>query len=255
MNLIGHYTCAAVPSAAVRVGSVLPDLVALYRRKVRPLALARQWREAAGGARDDAFAGLLAGVDFHHAVDVRFHRAPLFESTAGALQEALLDASRTPGLKRFLPAHVLSELYLDHLLLRRDPGLADAFYRDVDGARALLTKFVARHPQADGPSFGAFLERIVDGRFVDAYRSHEGILERMNRILVRFGQRPLEEVEQEAVAAWFASAVGETEQALQAFLHAMHGLAPAAAAGADAPHWRAAAADRWADGRLSPQFA
>ena len=255
MNLIGHYTCAAVPSAAVRVGAVLPDLASLYRRKVRALNLARQWREDPAAREEEEWAALLAGVDFHHAVDVRFHRHRLFERASGALQAALLEASHTPGLKRFLPAHVLSELYLDHLLLRRDPGLADAFYRDLDGARHLLTTFVARHPHAERGSFHAFLDRIVDGRFVDAYDRYDGILERMHRILVRFGQRPLEAAEERAVAAWFAQAAGETEQALEAFLRAMHRLAPQQAAGAEALDWRAAAATRWADGRLSPQFA
>jgi hypothetical protein len=253
MNLIGHYTCAAVPSPEVRVGAVLPDLAALYHRKVRPLALARDWQ--AQSARPPGMEALLAGVDFHHAVDVRFHRAPLFLRTADGIQQALLGASRTPGLKRFLPAHVLCELYLDHLLLERDPGLADAFYRDVAGAQALMGAFVERHPLADRAGFRAFLERIVDDRFVDAYRSHEGILRRMQRILARFGQRPLEPAEQAAVAGFFTREAQETEQALASFLPEMHRLAPQDALAACAVDWRQAAARNWAAGRLSLQFA
>jgi hypothetical protein len=253
MNLIGHYTCAAVPSPEVRAGAVLPDLVALHERRVRPLALARAWE--ARGEPAPAMAALLAGVAFHQAVDVRFHRAPLFRETAGAIQAALLGASRAPGLKRFLPAHVLCELYLDHLLLRRDPGLAAAFYRDVEGAQGLLADFVAPHPRARPGAFAAFLEHILAVRFVDAYRSHEGIFARMNRILLRFGQRPLEPAEQAAVAAFFTGAEAPTEAALEGFLTDMHQLAPQDVLAPSAADWRAGAARQWAHGRLSVQFA
>jgi len=253
MNLIGHYTCAAVPSPEVRAGAVLPDLAALYRRKVRPLALVRAWSDRA--AQVPGMEALLAGVDFHHRVDARFHRAPVFRRSADAIQAVLLEASRRPGLKRFLPAHVLCELFLDHLLLRRDPGLADAFYRDVEGAVPLLSRFVAAHPEAERGAFETFLARIVEGRFADAYLSNAGIFERMNRILVRFGQRPLEPVEQEAVAAWFERAADETEAELERFLQDMHYLAPQEVLDASAADWRAVAARHWADGRLSVQFA
>jgi len=224
MNLIGHYTCAAVPSPEVRAGAVLPDLVALYHRRVRPLALAKDWQARADGPA--GMADLLAGVAFHHEVDVHFHRAPLFRDTAAGIQAALLDASRAPGLKRFLPAHVLCELYLDHLLLRRDPGLGPAFYRDVAALTPLLAAFVSPHPRAEPAGFAAFLERLVADRFVAAYHTHAGILGRMDRILTRFGQRRLEAAEQQAVAAYFSRAEADAERAQGDFLQAMQALAP-----------------------------
>ena len=252
MNLIGHFTCAAVPSPEVRAGSVLPDLVALYRRAVRPRALLRAWEQAEPAPE---MAGLCAGVAFHHTVDARFHASPLFRFGADGIQAALLGASRAPGLKRFLPAHVLCELYLDHLLLLRDPGLADALYRDLEGALERIATFVARHPAADAASFRMFLERFVAGRFLAAYRTHAGVLERMNLMLPRFGQRTLGTAEQAAVAAWFREAADETERRLEPFLQEMHGLAPQDALGPSAADWRAAAAQQWAAGRLSLQFA
>lgn len=225
MNLIGHYTCAAMPAPEVRVGAVLPDLVALYRRKVRPLVLARTWgeREAEWPA---GMGPLLAGVAFHQTVDVHFHRAPVFRTSAEAIQSALLGASRTPGLKRFLPAHVLTELFLDHLLLQRDPDLAEAFYRDLADAAALMETFVARHPLADRTAFRAFLDHIVNGRFVDAYASPGGLLRRMERILLHMGQRALEPAEQEAVVAYWQGAAEETLARLDRFVQAMRLLVP-----------------------------
>jgi hypothetical protein len=253
MNLIGHYACAAVPSPEVRVGSVLPDLASLYRRKVRALAVARQLRQAPpGGPEQEA---LLAGVEFHHAVDADFHRAPLFLRGAGAIQATLLEASRAPGLKRFLPAHVLCELYLDHLLLRREPALAEGFYRDIRDTQALLTAFMARHPLADAASFNAFLTGLVDGRFVDGYLSIEGILGRMQRMLVRLGQRPLLACEQEAVTAWFVQAAPETERALTAFVEEAQRGVPRPASVSGAPAWRAEPPHATGVAALSPAVA
>lgn len=255
MNVIGHYTCAAVPSAEVRAGSVLPDLVSLYERKVRPLALLRTWDERGGASAPPGMADLMAGVAFHHAVDARFHAAPVFRESADSIQAALLGASRTPGLKRFLPAHVLTELFLDHLLLRRDPGLASAFYRDLAGAAGVMEAFVAPHPLVEVAGFRAFLGRIVSGRFVDAYASPAGLFQRMNRILLRFGQRELEPAEEDAVAAYWREAADETEARLERFLQAMQAVAPRPVSADSVPEGRTGSAGYWTAGGVPVQLA
>ncbi len=221
MNLIGHYACALPCPSSQRLGAVLPDLLGMYRRKLRPHQVAAAWD--AGGASPAGVAGLLAGMRFHHAVDASFHHAhaALFRDTAAALQAQLLAASRTPGLKRFLPAHVLAELYFDHLLMQRDPGLSGRFHRELGEGRALLSLFVGRHPRADGVAFRAFLERVLAERFVQDYRTYTGILYRMNRILSRFGQRSLEPAEEGAVADWFQEHAETVSTRLHAFVAAM----------------------------------
>lgn len=258
MNLVGHYACASVPSAEVRLGAVVPDLASIHRRKVRALPLAKAWREDGAAARVPGMEALLEGVDFHHTVDRHFHRAPLFRELERAIQEALLGASREPGLKRFLPAHVLAELFLDHLLLRGRPALGPAFYRDVTQGSELLTAFVDRHPMGDRAAFGGFLDHVVEGRFLAAYLDDGGILARMNRILVRFGQRALGAAEQAAVTRCFAEQRPLAEHRLAAFVEAMRALAPQ---GADAsPAAQRTAAHRagshgWAAAAVSPQTA
>ncbi len=226
MNLIAHYACAAASPPEVRLGSALPDLVGLYRRKVRPLALLRHWEQEPSVS--PPLRKVAAGVRFHHRVDARFHKEPLFTETAAALQQVLRGASMAPGLKRFLPAHVLCELYLDHLLLRQHPTLADGFYRDLTRGLPVACAFVAPHPQADAASLQAFLEHIVAERFVDAYESVEGLLRRMNRILARYRQRPLGAAEQQAVTDYFAAERTHLAQRLEGFLRLVAPWAPAA---------------------------
>lgn len=204
MNLIGHLACTGDAPPAVRVGALLPDLLSLYRRKARPRPLQEHWeREGAGlpGA-----AGVLAGMDFHHHVDRLFHRAPLFEECAAEVQAALRAASDSPGLKRFLPGHVLAELYMDHLLLADAPAWSEVFYGTLESQRrALLVPFVSAHPLVHGRTFSEFLGLLVDGRFLDDYQDMPGIFGRMDRILLRFGQRALEPAERQAVAEALAA--------------------------------------------------
>jgi hypothetical protein len=67
----------------------------------------------------------------------------------------------------------------------------------------LLSPFVAAHPLVDADSFVGFIARLSSGRFLDEYGSHEGLLRRMDRVLIRFGQRPLEPAEHAAVIEVF----------------------------------------------------
>jgi hypothetical protein len=219
MNLIGHLACAGDASAAVRVGALLPDLLSLYRRKARPQPLVAHWNEH-GAALAGADA-VVAGIGFHHHVDREFHHAPVFEETAAAVQAAMKAASDAPGLKRFLPAHVLTELFLDHLLLQDHPEWEREFYTALESQRRpVLVPFVSAHPLVHGRTFSEFLDRIIDGRFIADYHHMEGIFDRMDRILVRFGQRSLETAEQDAVADVFTTRAGTVRVQLHAFIAA-----------------------------------
>jgi hypothetical protein len=239
MNLLGHFVCARNLRAEVQAGSALGDLLPLYRRRVRPLALAEYWAREAGGRQD--LSAVEQGVRFHLLVDSRFHRDPLFTSLSGGIQGALREASGTPGLKRFFPAHILSEMFLDHLLIESDGAALPAFYELFDGRiRGLLAEFAAAHADADGESFRAFLARFVSNRFLDGYRDLDGIFVRMQRMLTRFGQRELEPSEIDAVRNVFTIEREFTQKALLQFVASMRH--------ADRGHFRGMDADTAPDG-------
>ena len=219
MNLIGHYVCASHTPLDVRLGSVLPDLVSIYRRKVRVRWLTRHWEDSNGTA--NAHEGLLAGISFHHRVDSHFHQASFFKFASGGIHEALLAASATPGLKRFLPAHVLSELFFDHLLIALEPDLPGRFNADLSRGGAALAAFVGVHPLAEEASFRKFLQRLEAFRVVEDYRELEGIIFRMNRILVQLSQRPLESGEERAVTGFLTENAVSLEAQLTAFVASM----------------------------------
>ncbi len=147
---------------------------------------------------------LLSGIRFHRYVDVEFHHGALFRGCSGGLLAALKGASDTGGLKRFFPAHVLTELFFDRELMQHFPGLAADFNRLLEGEPLALTKtFASRHPELGAGELHEFLSRLADNGFVEEFRSADGIFRRMNRMLGRYGQRSLEGAEQDAVTEFF----------------------------------------------------
>lgn len=223
MNLIGHFASAQIGSDAFRLGAVLPDLMGLHHRK------ARAWRlnETQGSAPQNSVTrDILAGVAFHYAVDQHFHRAGLFSQSASRLIEVLKKASAAPGLKRFFPAHILSELFFDHLLIQADPTLTGSLKKALGSeAGSSLAQVAAWHPVVERARFEEFLDIIRTGGFMDDYEQIDGILRRMNRILRRFRQRPFEAAEEEALQGYFARWTGQTRAPLHSFMKEMETLA------------------------------
>lgn len=223
MNLIGHLACAERLSPDAGLGAILPDLLSLYDRGVRPLRLLD------AGYDGDAAAGLRDGLRFHFHVDSHFHRSALFRDGCRAIREPLAAASETPGLKRFAVAHVLTELFLDHLLIVEDPRWLAAFYESLERyADGPLEALVAGHPGLEWRGFSAFLERLVALRFADEYREREGLLDRMDRILARLRQRRLEGRERDALLEGLDGYAARAREQLGAFVSDMRAWVPPA---------------------------
>jgi hypothetical protein len=237
MNLLSHFACAARLEPAVQLGAVLPDLLGLFRRRPRLNAVAGLWER--DPERPAGVEAVLAGIRFHHHVDVRFHHAPLFHQEAKGLRMAMSEASDAPGLKRFFAAHLLLELFYDHLLLEAAPDTSAAFYRVLDEGRAgLLPAFVLRHPEMSREPLLAFLDRIMADRFVEDYRSLAGVFYRTERMLLRHRQRTLDEAERAAVTLYFKKHAARLRGELLLFVESMqqwNEAAPRAGLPGDAP--------------------
>lgn len=220
MNLIGHLACAQDRAPAFQLGSILPDLLGMMARRPRASHLVKFWQ--ARGEMPPHVEAIIAGIAFHHWVDARFHGAPLFRDNARTLREALQAASQEPGMKRFFAAHVLLELYLDRILLREYPGLAEEFNNLLaEGQGGMLWTFAAAHPDVDGAALEKFTGRLYRGRFAEGYLSDEGIHYRVNHILQRLGQRNLNEPESSAVVSYFGAHAAPLRSALLEFIRAM----------------------------------
>lgn len=228
MNLIGHLACAERLPPDARLGAILPDLLSLYDRGVRPIRLLQ-------GSGGGAVARVLRdGVRFHYHVDSHFHRSPLFRDGSRVLRERLAAAGGAPGLKRFAAAHVLFELFLDHLLVAEDAGHLAAFYGALERrGEGALEALLAGLPALDWGAFSGFIGRLAALRFADGYLKREGLLDRTERILARLGQRRLEGRERDALLEAMESQAATARRRLDAFLLEMQAWRPPAAE--DAP--------------------
>lgn len=216
MNLIGHLACAAELPQAVQLGSVLPDLLPLYDRRLRVPALMK--RMGPRFAADIDTEDVVRGVRFHLHVDSRFHRHPLFTDGYQGIKAALNSASQKPGLRRMLPAHVLHEMHLDHLLLQDDSQIAERFYRLIDHNREAILCICGLHPAVESQGVAAFLDRVVNDRFVDDYEHLDGLFYRMGRILSRYRQRPLEREEEHSIRDYMHAEERRIRPKLHAFI-------------------------------------
>ncbi len=219
MNLLSHYLCSEPFAPAVRMGSILPDLLRLFARRPRPRALLAWWEDRAGisaGIRQ-----MIEGVRFHQYVDSHFHRSELFLESSRELRVAMERAGSRGGLKRFFAAHLLTELYLDHLLLNADPDLSTGFYRLLEQERDGLATFVGEHPEVERGAFEMFLERILRDRFVNDYQNMQGVFYRTNRMLARMKQRTMDEPETEAVTLYLGEKKQQLEKGLLQFVQTM----------------------------------
>jgi hypothetical protein len=224
MNLIGHMVCAEYLGPDGRLGAMIPDLLSLFDRKLRPMKLLRS---AVNGEREPGSLG--AGVRFHFYVDSAFHRSDLFRESADLIREGLLAASQTPGLKRFAVAHVLTELFLDHLLiLEKSTRLIDFYSALARGRSEASRVYLLRLPGIDWSGFSAFLGHLEEIRFADGYADRRHLLDRMDRILLRLRQRRLEAAERKAALAALDRHAGRATDQLVAFIAEMRHWDPAA---------------------------
>ena len=226
MNLLAHYHLAGRGRPGHRLGAVLPDLLGMFSRKARPRQFMafHQERLDQGDATPTIYSEVLAGMAHHHAVDVVFHHHPVFTETQAAIQQTLVETSQAPGLKRFLPAHVLCELYLDHLLVHDHPTLPERFLADLSAGQQDVTEMAMQALPPCRNGFADFLRRVIRDRFVEDYQHLDGLFPRLQRILVRCRQRMLTADEITALKGCLT----REKPAIQAALNAFMATAPQA---------------------------
>jgi len=156
VNFVAHAVVAHRERAdpAFAFGAMVPDLSRLTRRA--PLEPAR-----------DAHV-VTAGVAAHHRADAAFHDHPTFK----AWMATLVDNMPEPDRGARAAAHVAVELLIDGVLLER--GAAGAYDDALTWGGGAL----------DGP-WGELITRMQVGDLVTAYRSPDGIAERVAGILQR----------------------------------------------------------------------
>ena len=185
MNYLTHfYLNQANPDSEFHFGVALPDLLSVHNRQLR-----FQSDKARFFAAQSGRPALWDGIQNHLSVDRDFHISPIFKELQAEVHSELMRRIPKVPYRLFFVAHILIEITFDHLLLARNPNLAQNFYSHLEQVprRGILSELESFF---ESPIAGLekHLDRFMEIRFLQGYRESDQLLVPINRMLQRTGQ-------------------------------------------------------------------
>lgn len=162
---------------------------------------------------DDPEAFLIwQGFQQHLKADALFHNTEFFTGQTKNIRFVLERTGLVqPGLRLFFVAHVLLEILLDRIIIKKYPEIPDRFYNDLDviGEDTVSSFFANMDSQVPDRLF-RMLARFKEHRYLYSYVDDERLFFALNRIMERGGQIPYPD----SVLPVFSMAVAEMESTL-----------------------------------------
>ncbi|MEM8884814.1 MAG: hypothetical protein AAGD14_12145 [Planctomycetota bacterium] len=159
-------------------GTALPDWLAASdrRSRLRPERI-----------RDDG--PLARGVQQHVEDDAWFHATEAFQRSEVELTALVKSVhADEPRQRSWFFGHILVELLLDAWLMEQDSTLLDRYFDALDEVAADRVVSQAEPWLTQPPSrLHAFIDLFRTHRFLDGYRTDEGLLARLNGVAGRVG--------------------------------------------------------------------
>ncbi|GEM_PF-1039774 len=187
LNYLSHYYCEYPEDRPYYVlGLILPDLLReLEPRKIRFLP------EELQDSENDNFTQLNRGILRHLEVDGAFHTSEFFHRNVEQIKQWLLlhtyvsIPSRIPVF-----AHVLLELMLDRVIIKRDPNSMECFYAALEQVEeAVVVSFFQQNGIVQRPQ--AVYQRVryfCKDRFLYRYPGNDMMLYALNVLNQKVGQ-------------------------------------------------------------------
>ena len=171
-------------------GTAVPDWLSVVDRKVR----ARGHRAAA--LCDDAdrrVAAVARGIVQHHTDDAWFHETRAFGELSWRFTAAVRDAlAPDDSLRPSFLGHILVELLLDDLLIRRDPDRLKQYYAAMESVdSAIVEQVVNRIAERTADQLAKFIAHFCRERFLWDYADDAKLMMRLNQVMSRVGLPPL----------------------------------------------------------------
>ncbi len=183
MNYFAHGR-AFVDEPYFLAGTAVPDWLSVVDRRVRARsARAAEWV----GDPDPRVAALARGIMRHHQDDARFHGTRAFGELSWQFTAAVRAAVGPDDTMRpsFL-GHILVELLLDDVLIRREPTVLDRYYEAVGGVDPLLVQeLVNRVSPRPTDRLPWMLTMFCRERFLCDYAEDGKLIRRLNQVLSR----------------------------------------------------------------------
>lgn len=201
MNYISHFYFFEKPGNPwYNTGLVLPDLVAAYKRS----RFDRHLKES----DSHHLIQLHEGIQSHFLADRRFHSSELFSQSVHHVKEILVNAGLDKERLRisFL-AHIVFEMVLDRIILKRDHEIGTRFYENLEEVNpTILLQYVNTNANT-GEGWMDLFTNFKKHRFLFGYIINESFLYSLNRIISRVGLNISKDEEQ-----FFIFALNEIEE-------------------------------------------
>ena len=138
MNYFAHGR-AFVDEPYFLAGTAVPDWLSVVDRRVR--ARLRAWRRSGSTTPIRGWRCWARGIMRHHQDDARFHGTRAFGELSWQFTAAVRAAvGPDDTLRPSFLGHILVELLLDDVLIRREPAVLDRYYEAVGGVDPLLVQ-------------------------------------------------------------------------------------------------------------------
>ncbi len=173
-------------------GTAVPDWLSVVDRRVR--ARAARAKELAED-QDSRIAAIARGIVRHHHDDAWFHETRAFGELCWQFTAAVRDAlAPDDSMRPSFLGHILVELLLDDVLIRREPQRLLAYYRAMEAVEpAIVEQAVNRISQRSCERLPLFIELFCRERFLCDYAEDGKLVFRLNQVMSRVGLPPLPE--------------------------------------------------------------
>ena len=172
-------------------GLAVPDWLNVVDRKVK--ARSRSAKSFLDSGVSETESHLARGVVQHHFDDDWFHQNRAFNELCLEFTVELREILQPdPGFRPSFLGHILVELFLDELLIRRFPSEIESYYqiiRDVDAG--IVEKIVSQFSTKPAVNLEQWIGRFHQIQFLYDYADNEKLLGRLNQIMQRVKLRPL----------------------------------------------------------------
>jgi acyl carrier protein phosphodiesterase len=188
MNYLSHYYLDRIENSCHHnLGLVLPDFMAGVNRRWKPTL------HPQAKLQQDCEKQMWLGIEKHVSADKVFHSSEFFkENTTFIRQQLELHKEHFDGIRLFFLAHIMLELMLDRLILKKSVEVGHNFYNQL--AEVPRPELVSSLQKAVQPDFGRFFEffdRFLESRWIFEYVQDDKLTYALNRIMGRGGQAEL----------------------------------------------------------------
>lgn len=184
MNFLAHYFVDRITGKPYHnFGLILPDLMSMYKRKWKITEKVLQY------SLHQHEVQIVAGVIKHNKLDSFFHQSDFFNKYTSEIKKILLgNGIEYPENRIFFLAHLLLELMIDRVIIRREKMILKEFYNELDEIdHNELEKFFIKINLPPTKGFYGYFIKFRKRKYLYKYANNFRLLYITNRILKRVG--------------------------------------------------------------------